>query len=84
MLQAAVSLSALFPSRRLPDIAIDLIDTTGARVQFEHGGAVGQTMVGADRVALIVADWTGRPPREVIALLHASDEPDVGQDALRE
>jgi ATP-dependent Clp protease ATP-binding subunit ClpC len=73
-LQAAVSLSALLPNRRLPDVAIDLIDTTGARMQLRHDGvSLEQPEVSAEQVAATVADWVDRPLPEVLEQLHVSD-----------
>mmetsp|Transcript_18290 Transcript_18290/g.36986 ORF Transcript_18290/g.36986 Transcript_18290/m.36986 type:complete len:236 (-) Transcript_18290:275-982(-) len=80
-LRAAVLLSPLLPNRRLPDIAIDLVDTTGARMQLKQDGPslepspeAPPAVVSADQVAATVADWINRPLPEVLQTLHANDE----------
>lgn len=75
-LQAAVLLSPLLPHRRLPDIAIDLIDTAGARMQLKHDepSLEQAPVVNFEQVAATVADWIDRPLPEVLEKLHANDQ----------
>ncbi|WP_433045441.1 ATP-dependent Clp protease ATP-binding subunit [Dactylosporangium sp. CS-033363] len=82
-LTAAVKLADRYvPGRRLPDKAIDLLDESGARAAL-----AGVSLVDRDRIAQVLAAWTGIPvgalsadeATRLLALEDALHERVVGQ-----
>ena len=73
-LEAAVRLSPLLPTRKLPDIAIDLLDTTGARMQLRHAGSKFVPVARAEQIAETAAGWLERPLGEGLETLRDAGE----------